>query len=307
MYDTTTPVVTSELWASIELWGGNMDKVNLPFFYNLGSALKPLTEMVVTPQSRLDALIAGFNVRSQIQLLFDSFAALTVCRASGISVIAALDTAMRWFTETPQDKRLEQDTNADLAFQRLVTTAREFQTVLSAELQTLAVYQVTHGGAYSVAALIEKAETIIPEVSRKALGTISPKTLGELNQAGRCIAFDLPTAAGFHIMRAIEVLLLAYCRAYGAKVKGRNWNSYIKALEVMTTANPKTLAVLDQIRDLHRNPTVHPEDTLTTDEGTSLLGIAQSVIIAMVTDIQAIQTPKASPPATQSGTGSNAP
>jgi hypothetical protein len=51
-------------------------------------------------------------------------------------------------------------------------------------------------------------------------------------------------------------------------------------------ADLKVVAALDQIRDLHRNPNIHPEEVLTLDEALALLGIAQSAILGMVRDVR---------------------
>jgi len=46
--------------------------------------------------------------------------------------------------------------------------------------------------------------------------------------------------------------------------------------------DPKLVAVLKQIKDLHRNEFIHPETTLTLDEAMGLLGIAHSAIVYML-------------------------
>jgi len=45
------------------------------------------------------------------------------------------------------------------------------------------------------------------------------------------------------------------------------------------------LASLQQIKDLHRNPLAHPEETLTLEEAVGLFGIVQSAINAMLKEI----------------------
>ena len=64
----------------------------------------------------------------------------------------------------------------------------------------------------------------------------------------------------------------------------RNWGAYIRILRTKG-ADEKVIASLDQIRELHRNPVMHPEETLSSDEATTLFGIAQSAILAMVNAI----------------------
>ena len=57
---------------------------------------------------------------------------------------------------------------------------------------------------------------------------------------------------------------------------------YIEALEKEGTVDDKVLGVLRQIKNLHRNPIMHPEVSLDMDEALILTGIATSAITAMV-------------------------
>ena len=163
----------------------------------------------------------------------------------------------------------------------------QVKTVLNAEYAKVDTYFVEPKGIYSTPDLIERAENALPP---RVLSWIGDETKVDLHQAGRCLAFDLPTAAAFHIWRATERVLLKYRLAWVKKpTKSRNWKSYIIDLE-KTSANAKVLRVIDQIRDLHRNPTMHPDAFLTVDDAVTLLGIAASVIIAMVSDLPASQS-----------------
>ena len=44
---------------------------------------------------------------------------------------------------------------------------------------------------------------MIPQETRKNL---DDAVIGDIREAGRCLVFDLPTAAGFHVLRAIELV-----------------------------------------------------------------------------------------------------
>jgi hypothetical protein len=164
----------------------------------------------------------------------------------------------------------------------IINSLREFQIVLQTELGRMDTYFISQKGIYSTSDLIERADNVLPVEIIKVL---SESIRSDIKQAGRCLAFDLATATGFHIMRALEgVLRDFYCPAFlNKKPKGRNWNSYIQCLKG-TNADPKILAILDQIRSLHRNPTIHPQEVLTINEAMTLFGIAQSAIVAMVED-----------------------
>jgi hypothetical protein len=53
--------------------------------------------------------------------------------------------------------------------------------------------------------------------------------------------------------------------------------------------NAKVLAALQQIKDPHRNPLAHPEETLTLEEAVGLFGIVQSAVNAMLKEIPEIK------------------
>ena len=149
--------------------------------------------------------------------------------------------------------------------------------------------------AYETRVLIEEAERILPSsiVTFLPVGVIE-----EIRQSGRCVAFDIPTAATFHIIRATEcVIRMYYEHVVGKppKVKSRNWGAYIKTLRESGRAKPEIISVLDHIREVYRNPILHPEVTLTPEEAQVILGICASAICQMALAIQ--HTPRTAAPA----------
>ena len=67
-------------------------------------------------------------------------------------------------------------------------------------------------------------------------------------------------------------------------------------------ADPRVMAILDQIRDLHRNPVDHPDIFLDMNEALELFDIAKSAISAMARQmIKAKPKPVAQSPAASTG------
>lgn len=168
--------------------------------------------------------------------------------------------------------------------------AQEFETVLAAELQASASYFVSQKGAYSTADLIDRAELVFPESVRSRLPDQARK---DIREAGRALAFGIPTAAGFHILRATEGVLVEY---YGTTVgepppeTGRNWGSWIEKLKTAPKASKKVTGFLQHLKDEYRNPVTHPEVFLSMDEVQVLLGAAVSAMTQMILEVQAIDT-----------------
>jgi len=99
--------------------------------------------------------------------------------------------------------------------------------------------------------------------------------------AGRCIAFELPTAAGFHVARATETIILKLMDAAGMPpLASRNWGAYVNVLK-KSSVDAKITEHIDQVRELHRNPLIHPEESLDMSEALVLWTVCIGLIGAM--------------------------
>lgn len=109
----------------------------------------------------------------------------------------------------------------------------------------------------------------------------------DLIEAGKCITFELPTSAAFHILRATEdTLKNFYCSVVKRnRVKDYTWGNIIKSLRSKKgLITLKTLFDnLDNIRFNFRNPTQHPESIYNIDNAQDLFGICIDVINRMIT------------------------
>jgi hypothetical protein len=142
-------------------------------------------------------------------------------------------------------------------------------------------YFVSKKGGYDTTDIITRAEVLFPsELMLKA-----PEAIRDIQEAGRCIAYELATAAGFHLLRANESVLLKYFDTVAGEEKrpsNRNLGALLKKMQDLGVGDSKVLAVLTQIKDLHRNPLFHPEDQLSVDEAINLMGIVRSAVSAML-------------------------
>ncbi len=166
------------------------------------------------------------------------------------------------------------------------TKLTNLETVMALELQRHQTYLVLQIGGYSMPLLATKAEVNILE---DALAVIDDQAKKDFREAGRCLAFELPTAAGFHAMRATENVLRQYHAELTGKMVDRiDWHTCVTEL-TKAQANPKVLQVLDQIRDLHRNPLMHPQEFLSMKDAIGLFDIAKSAIGALAEEIATLK------------------
>lgn len=110
----------------------------------------------------------------------------------------------------------------------------------------------------------------------------------DLEQAARCIAYEVPTAAAFHLMRGTEAVLRDYYCAIVKHKRLRNpmWGQMVAQLRTRKTrpSPPALLDHLDSIRVNFRNPTQHPDAIYDIHEVQTLWSLCIDVIERMVRD-----------------------
>lgn len=263
-----------------------MEKINLPFIYELGLKLNPLGKMTYTVSNTVEIWVGAEDVLSSMSILFKKSPTLPACRNKVSELENARDEAISWFRETEHSKWRKESAVAAEIFGKIIKIAKELEIVLSAELHTLATYHITQKGIYSTADLIEHAEGILPQ---HVMGRIGQMAVGEIRESGKCLALDCATASAFHMMRAAEEVMHRYyvsvCKPKPEK-RLENWGAYIAELSKSSKPEVKeVVAMLQQIKDRHRNLIMHPEIVLTIDEAFTLFEIAQGAIIAMADNI----------------------
>lgn len=258
--------------------GGDMEQINCYAFINLGVALQncynyaPL-QLKLWSQSPLkarQALIA--MLRGEVKFKLDE------SQNAAVELAAILNEIMVAHAMNPEGTLTEGQVS------RFNSALYTFDQAIQLELGRSPIFYVTPKGVFDTRALIGRASAVYEGYTDR----LPAETIADTDQAGRCLAFTLPTAAGFHIARATEAVIRQYMTAYGCpppKESQRNWGRYAEALKARG-ADAKIVHHLDQLRDLHRNPLVHPEVTLTMQEALSLWGMCVSLIQAMTAEAE---------------------
>jgi predicted SAM-dependent methyltransferase len=272
------------IWWTLPPAGAAVKRINTHAFYSLGNKLKVcagVDEQTVYG----DVWFQLDQARDALKAFLDSdLVSIKTCRESGSSLVAAITEAvpLDFTAASSQDKTV---TLSWLAAYHIRNRTTEFQTVLAAELNLLDTYVVSQKGAYSTSDLIDHAELLIPDSLR---GMLPQQATVDIQQAGKCIAYDVPTGAAFHILRATESVIRAYyLHVLGIlpKPKMRNWGAYAKNLKA-GGADPKITSYIDHLRELYRNPIFHPEDNLALEEAQMFLGACVSAICHMLIAIR---------------------
>jgi hypothetical protein len=160
------------------------------------------------------------------------------------------------------------------------------ETVLTNDMPGLSSYMVGRKGIYSTEDLIERADNHFHE---EVKAVMPPRAKEDFREAGKCLAYEVPTACAFHLWRAVETVTDAYYAKLAGKTfeqagVPRNWFQYIKALQ-KAKADVKITEFLDMIRDKYRNPQMHPEEMVTVPQAFGLFGAAASAISQIVLEM----------------------
>jgi hypothetical protein len=169
----------------------------------------------------------------------------------------------------------------------------EFRHVLGAECRSSETYFMEKKVGFDVPTLLHSAEENLHENVRPF---VPAHALTELRAAGRCLALESYTACGFHTLRALEVVMGAYYKIVSQKEKEfRSWHDYVEALEELATEaaksdgkypSPKVAAMLDRMRQLDRNPLMHPNDTLDEMAADTLFKLGIVTITELAKDLR---------------------
>ncbi len=167
---------------------------------------------------------------------------------------------------------------------KLRALVREIRTTLDAELQGLDAYVVTQK-RLDVLKLLNDVPLLLSPYVYQVLPYIAQE---DLEEAGKCIAFERPTAAAFHLLRGTEAVLREfYCTLVRKNRCALMWGPILTDLRKRRKAKQHLtlLANLDNIKDSFRNPTQHPEKIYNTDEVQDLWGLCIDAINRMAKEL----------------------
>lgn len=264
-----------------------MIKIDGFYIYSIGYSLHPLADMRAgQPYDNwyIPVLVARGHLEALLQR---SVFKLKASVAAGNKLMAALKQF---------DNRETVEGNIEIWEAYGVTNAlSEFEHVLTAEFGLLNIYLIEKVRGYDTSDLIERGWVLFPE----SLLTKARDAWPDIASATRAIVFELPTAAAFHLHRATETVLHKYFDAVSGgapRPVNRNVGDYLSLMRDKKWGDEKVLSALKDLKDLHRNPQIHPEESLEdVDEALALLGSVHAAIVLM---LKAIPDPAPTPPPT---------
>jgi hypothetical protein len=261
-----------------------VQRVNEYRFYELGQKIRSIQDIKDDTEYRT-VWYQLWEARNALIELKDDPVSMRVSLSVVDRMIAAISEIVPMdqgaFTAKLRESQGSPATIVGVPYYELTDALRAFEPVLAAECKALDTYVVSQKRGYSTPDLVERAHIMLSDDS---VAILPDGVIADIQAAGRCLAFDVPTASGFHILRAVEaVMALYYTHLTGADLKkqNRNWGLYLKKLKDVPQHDPKISGALDHIRDNYRNPISHPEDTLTEAHAIMLFGLCLSSIELM--------------------------
>lgn len=177
---------------------------------------------------------------------------------------------------TPADSKLD----ASQA-KKLNSTVLALRQTLQAELKGMNAYVVSPKRIEVERLVDEPASLFAPDV----FSALSEIARYDITEAAKCIAFERPTAAAFHLMRATEETLRNYYCHFVKRdrLNPMLWGPMVKALNDhrKAKAHDALNRNLDNIRVSFRNPTQHPDKVYDIHEVQDLWGLCVDVINRM--------------------------
>ena len=251
-----------------------MIRISLPNIFTLADQLEPLAALPDQPTKYGDIFVRLSVAEYALSQLNSSL--YSPYLRSSLDLSQHLLANLRAQTTNPDmDRQL-----GPYELWSIKNTYEQYKVALLAELGTFNSYFVTQKGGFDMYSLLLTGESIFPI----DLPTKVPEAVVDAREAAKALAYEVPTACGFHTFRVTEsVLRKYYVHVTGKKPpKTRNIGVYLNSLKQTKKGDEKIVTALKQMTDLHRNPIIHPEVILTTEEAIATLGIARSAITAML-------------------------
>jgi hypothetical protein len=225
-------------------------------------------------------LISGTpgKILPNLDQIFGYIELLSLTVTSRLPAVASLDELRSELRSRPAGGELT-TSDAD----QIQDLMAQIRPTLLAELGTSAAFIVTDKRwdtaklLHDVGALFRPTVfDVLPDVARI-----------DFQEAGKCIAFERPTAAAFHILRGTEAVLRDYyCSVVKQKrlvASQRNWGPMVAQMRARRKPPPSPLLDnLDSIRVNYRNPTQHPELTYDVHDAQDLFGLCSDAVNQMV-------------------------
>lgn len=261
--------------------------------YELGGALQELRLVAAARESSVTArAVALYPAQYHLRRLLHGVPfSISFCREAARTLLENVNELVNAYDPNAPDNALTDSSN-DWKWYSVRTGIDIFEHQFSAELKKTATYAVPQKGIFSTEGLVDMADNHIHETVRASVPEFA---LEEFRASGRCLAFGLYSASGFHAARAVESVLRKYHDAYlpdqPSETKGLvQMAGDLESMHKATTKSsllPSTNAIrhLRDFANFDRNPLIHRTVTLEEFHALTFFNLATGLIVEMVNDL----------------------
>jgi hypothetical protein len=184
-----------------------MQRVNEYRFYELGKKIGGIAKIEDSTPYR-DVWLELWEARMALDLLREDAVSFRICLPAIDEVINRINQMVPMDFKDAMEKlnkaNIDPPATIGFAYYNLSEALKAFEPVLSAECTALDTYVISQKRGYSTPDLVDRSEVMLP---KQTVELLDDTIIGDIRSAGRCLAFDAPTAAGFHVLRAIEAVM----------------------------------------------------------------------------------------------------
>ncbi len=197
------------------------------------------------------------------------------------AVAADLYTLHQELDDIPKDVNVSSELS-----DKVITAMNNLDSTLDGELGLRIAYILTPK-RFDLSNLLNKQKLLF---GKNVPSHLSFQAKNDVVLGFRCIAFELPTAAAFHLLRATEEMIrqLYFKVIRYHRIKNPMWYGMVDALRKRKKNKPKAelLDHLDAIRKNYRNPTQHPDKFYDIDEVQDMASMCISALNMIVSEIK---------------------
>ncbi|WP_414464544.1 hypothetical protein [Hyphomicrobium sp. DY-1] len=256
--------------------------------FELGGALKHLSDVserdASDPFVQLFALWAADAALSKV---LNGDQTLSFCRGAALDLLHEMQRLQANFAPSADGKPMTPLPAWEMT--RTKSKIEIFEHQLSAELKRTASYAVPLRGIFNIELLAEHADRHIHETIRHHLSEFA---VSEYREAGRCLAFGLYSASGFHSARAVEDVLRVYYERFigpppdkSMGLLASNLNDLLSKADAKIRPRENTVRHIRDVTNFDRNPLMHRNVKLEEIDATTLFNSALGVIVEMVKEL----------------------
>lgn len=269
--------------------GATMKSIDQYKMYELGGRLQHVKDVARRENaSAWDQVFALMSAKSSVvELLEGEAMEISFCRDAASELTRLMDACLNALGGS---KVNEKEPLEDWQIYQVAKQIDIFEHQLNAEMKRIAAYAVPKRGIFDTERLVSAAEASIPEQLRQVMPEMAST---EFRASGRCLAFGLYSASGFHAMRAVETLLRAYHKLFVTTEKSpKTMGEMAKELEDLAKGSRATngpsvevVRLLKDVTKFDRNPLMHPNAVLGETDATLLFNRAHGLLIVMALEI----------------------